>query len=219
MIVALIGVFLLIYGLWYRFKGGIWTYLTVTGTIYLSSMSTLLVACCYWKRANNWGARRRDPGRRDLSARLPGAGAIRCHEQAGARISARIIRASRRMSAPALAMIIGSLLKPKSRSESQPSEGDNHEAADFWWWLTVACLVWYSTITIFVTVRGADNIEDMLAMLGEQPRRQRQGLTMSDSQNRSPHATTRPAHRPRRPSPAAGGAAAEWLSCVIVWCS
>jgi len=28
----------------------------VTGTIYLASMSTLLIACCYWKRANNWGA-------------------------------------------------------------------------------------------------------------------------------------------------------------------
>ena len=30
------------------------TYLTVTGTIYLASMSTLLIACCYWKRANSW---------------------------------------------------------------------------------------------------------------------------------------------------------------------
>ena len=28
----------------------------VTGTIYLASMSTMLIACCYWKRANNWGA-------------------------------------------------------------------------------------------------------------------------------------------------------------------
>jgi len=55
-IVALIGVFLLVYGLWYPLQGDIWTYLTITGTIYLSSMSTLLIACCYWKRANNWGA-------------------------------------------------------------------------------------------------------------------------------------------------------------------
>jgi solute:Na+ symporter, SSS family len=55
-IIALIGIFLLIYGLWYEIRDNIWTYLTVTGTIYLSSMSTLLVACCYWKRANNWGA-------------------------------------------------------------------------------------------------------------------------------------------------------------------
>jgi solute:Na+ symporter, SSS family len=55
-IIALIGVFLLIYGLWYKIEGDAWTYLGITGTIYLASMSTLLVACCYWKRANNWGA-------------------------------------------------------------------------------------------------------------------------------------------------------------------
>src|SRR5262245_42188255 len=55
-IIALIGVFLLFYGLWYPLKGDLWTYLGVTGTIYLSSMTVLLIACCYWKRANNWGA-------------------------------------------------------------------------------------------------------------------------------------------------------------------
>ncbi|HEY4310674.1 MAG TPA: sodium:solute symporter family protein [Pirellulales bacterium] len=57
MIVAVIGLFLLLFGLWYQIgDNGIWAYLTVTGTIYLSSMSTLLVACCYWPQANNWGA-------------------------------------------------------------------------------------------------------------------------------------------------------------------
>ncbi|HNS22600.1 MAG TPA: sodium:solute symporter family protein [Sedimentisphaerales bacterium] len=55
-IVAAIGVFLLVYGLWYKIEGDAWTYLGITGTIYLASMSTLLVACCYWKRANSWGA-------------------------------------------------------------------------------------------------------------------------------------------------------------------
>jgi solute:Na+ symporter, SSS family len=55
-IVSLIGVFLLIYGLWYPLKGDVWTYLTITGSIYLASISSLLIACCYWKRANNWGA-------------------------------------------------------------------------------------------------------------------------------------------------------------------
>jgi SSS family solute:Na+ symporter len=55
-IIALIGVFLLIYGLWYKLEGDLWTYLGITGTIYLSSMSILLIACCYWPRANNWGA-------------------------------------------------------------------------------------------------------------------------------------------------------------------
>jgi len=55
-IIALIGVFLLFYGLWYPLKGDLWTYLGVTGTIYLASMSVLLIACCYWRRANSWGA-------------------------------------------------------------------------------------------------------------------------------------------------------------------
>ncbi len=55
-IVALIGVFLLIWGLWYKLEGNLWEYLQTTGTIYLSSMSIMLIACCYWKRANNWGA-------------------------------------------------------------------------------------------------------------------------------------------------------------------
>ena len=55
-ILAIIGVFLLLYGLWYPLKGDLWTYLTITGTIYLASISTLLIACCYWKRANSWGA-------------------------------------------------------------------------------------------------------------------------------------------------------------------
>jgi len=55
-IIALIGIFLLIYGLWYPLKGDLWTYLGVTGTIYLASISVLLIACCYWRRANSWGA-------------------------------------------------------------------------------------------------------------------------------------------------------------------
>jgi len=55
-LVAGMGVFLLLYGLWYPLKGDLWSYLTVTGSIYLTSMSVLLVACCYWSKANNWGA-------------------------------------------------------------------------------------------------------------------------------------------------------------------
>lgn len=55
-IIALIGVFLLFWGLWYKLEGNLWEYLQTTGTIYLASMSGLLIACCYWKRANNWGA-------------------------------------------------------------------------------------------------------------------------------------------------------------------
>lgn len=55
-IVSLIGVFLLFYGLLYPLKGDVYPYLLVTGSIYLTSISAMLVACCYWKGANSWGA-------------------------------------------------------------------------------------------------------------------------------------------------------------------
>jgi SSS family solute:Na+ symporter len=55
-LVAAIGLFLLIYGLWYKIEGNVWDYLTVTGAIYLSSMSALLISACYLKWTNNWGA-------------------------------------------------------------------------------------------------------------------------------------------------------------------
>lgn len=35
----------------------------------------------------------------------------------------------------------------------------------FWWLLTLACVVWYSTVTIYVAIRGAVDIKDMLAQL------------------------------------------------------
>jgi len=110
-IVAVIGIFLLFYGLWYPLKGDLWTYLGVTGTIYMSSMSTLLIACCYWKRANNWGAAaaivfgalipvgflifQQLPATQVLAARIgPYYSGIAAYVAAG------------------LAMVIGSLLKP-----------------------------------------------------------------------------------------------------------
>jgi SSS family solute:Na+ symporter len=56
LIVAAIGLFLLGYGLWYPLQGSAWDYLAVTGTIYLASISTLLIACCYWPAAHRLGA-------------------------------------------------------------------------------------------------------------------------------------------------------------------
>jgi len=34
-----------------------------------------------------------------------------------------------------------------------------------WWLLTMACVVWYSTITIYVSVKGVADIRDMLRRL------------------------------------------------------
>ena len=119
-IIAVIGVFLLIYGLWYKIEGDLWTYLGITGTIYLSSMSVLLIACCYWKGANNWGA---------TAAIIFGAlvpAAILVLQKVGpltnwfrkndtsCGVATYII--------VALGMIIGSLLKPQSQSPAKGNE-------------------------------------------------------------------------------------------------
>ena len=47
---------------------------------------------------------------------------------------------------------------------------------DHWFWgaVTLACLVWYSTITIYVTIKGARDIRNMLRRL-------------SDSREHEPH--------------------------------
>jgi hypothetical protein len=37
----------------------------------------------------------------------------------------------------------------------------------FWWLVTLAVLVWYSTVTIYVAVRGALDIRQMLHRLEE----------------------------------------------------
>ena len=36
----------------------------------------------------------------------------------------------------------------------------------FWALLLAACLVWYSTITVYVAIRGAFDIKNMLGRLG-----------------------------------------------------
>ena len=37
----------------------------------------------------------------------------------------------------------------------------------FWFLLTIACLVWYSTITVYVAIRGCFDIRSMLDRLKE----------------------------------------------------
>ena len=35
----------------------------------------------------------------------------------------------------------------------------------FWWVMTMACVIWYSTITVYVAIKGASDIKNMLARL------------------------------------------------------
>jgi len=55
-LVVLIGVFLLVWGIWYPLPDSVWTYMAVTGTIYISGAGVALVGGMYWKRASRTGA-------------------------------------------------------------------------------------------------------------------------------------------------------------------
>lgn len=110
-IVALIGVYLFVFGLLYQIEGNLWSYLLLTGSIYLSSMSALLIACCYWKKANDWGA----IGAILLGAAVPVAHLSMEKIPATAELAARIGKDYAGIAAFAAAaggMIIGSLAKP-----------------------------------------------------------------------------------------------------------
>jgi hypothetical protein len=37
----------------------------------------------------------------------------------------------------------------------------------FWWLLMIAVVVWYSTVTIYIAVRGTLDVQHMLRALGE----------------------------------------------------
>ncbi len=41
-------------------------------------------------------------------------------------------------------------------------------AERFWWILTIAAVVWYSTVTVYVSFRGVFDIKSMLRLLEEQ---------------------------------------------------
>lgn len=111
-IVALIGLYLLIFGLFYQIEGNVWSYLLLTGSIYLSSMSVLLIGCCYWKRANSWGAH----GGIFLGALVPIAFLTLEKMPATAAWAATVGKDAAGLAAfaaAALGMVVGSLLKPQ----------------------------------------------------------------------------------------------------------
>jgi hypothetical protein len=51
----------------------------------------------------------------------------------------------------------------------------------FWWLLTMACIVWYSTITVYVSIKGITDIREMLKRL---TRRQLEDDATADTTNR-----------------------------------
>jgi solute:Na+ symporter, SSS family len=118
-IIAAIGIFLLLYGLWFPMKGPLWNYLLKTGTIYLASISVLLIACCYWPRANSWGA----AASIVVSAAIPIAQLVLEHSSYTSKWVEQNINENYPGIAAfvlsAVAMVVGSLLKPIHRAGSQ----------------------------------------------------------------------------------------------------
>jgi SSS family solute:Na+ symporter len=55
--IVAIGVFLLIWGLWFEAPVSLWNYMAVTGTIYLAGAFTVVTAGLYWKKASKTGAK------------------------------------------------------------------------------------------------------------------------------------------------------------------
>ena len=118
-IVALIGVFLLIYGLWYEVKGSLWDYMAITGTIYLASISVILISCCYWPKANSWGA----AGSIVVSAAIPILQLVLANIDATANWATKTIGTNVSGIAAfvfsAVAMVVGSLLRPLFTAEER----------------------------------------------------------------------------------------------------
>ncbi|MCP4725804.1 MAG: sodium:solute symporter family protein [bacterium] len=54
--IVCIGIFLMIWGLWFEAPVSLWNYMAVTGTIYLAGAFTVVVAGLYWKKASSTGA-------------------------------------------------------------------------------------------------------------------------------------------------------------------
>ncbi|UCD29150.1 MAG: sodium:solute symporter family protein, partial [Planctomycetota bacterium] len=55
-VIAGIGVFLLVFGIWVKIPSSVWDYMAITGTIYLSGAAVILAGGIYWRRASTTGA-------------------------------------------------------------------------------------------------------------------------------------------------------------------
>ncbi len=56
LVMVMIGIYILVWGLWYEGSDDIWEYMTLTGGIYTLGAISVLVGGLYWKRASSTGA-------------------------------------------------------------------------------------------------------------------------------------------------------------------
>lgn len=125
-LIFLIGVFLLVWSLWYPLGQDMWDYLMVTATIYFSGAVALLIGGLYWKRSSRVGAWLAllvgflavlglDPVRKTLHL---------TNEDIGFKLSQEyVVLATAALSI--VAMIIGSILFPTSRPTRSRLSGEH----------------------------------------------------------------------------------------------
>ncbi|MDT8302238.1 MAG: sodium:solute symporter family protein [Sedimentisphaerales bacterium] len=107
-----IGIFILVWGLWYDLGQDLWDYMAISGAIYFTGAIALLVFGLYWKRASKAGA---------YMALICGFGALLglkpIQALFGMDVSSEIVGLTV-IALAILAMIIGSLLFPQNRQSS-----------------------------------------------------------------------------------------------------
>ena len=107
-----IGIFILVWGLWYDLGQDLWDYMAISGAIYFTGAIALLVFGLYWKRASKVGA---------YLALICGFGALLglkpIQAVFGMNVSTEIVGLTV-IALSILAMIAGSLLFPQNRAYS-----------------------------------------------------------------------------------------------------
>ena len=54
--IVCIGIFLLVWGVWYELPSSVWDYMAVTGAIYIAGAGVSIIGGVYWRRASSAGA-------------------------------------------------------------------------------------------------------------------------------------------------------------------
>jgi SSS family solute:Na+ symporter len=114
--IVAIGIFILIWGLWYDLGQDLWDYMAISGAIYFTGAIALLVFGIYWKRASQVGA---------YLALICGFGAILglkpVQTMLGIDVSSEIVGLTV-IACATTSMVVGSLIFPNRSRPSGPME-------------------------------------------------------------------------------------------------
>ncbi len=124
-LIAVIGVFLLVWSLWYPLRQDLWDYMAVTGAVYFTGAFALLLFGLYWKRASKAGAYLSLLAGSTALFGLEGFRHALGLDRLGARLGIEFSGESVGLSAAALCvvlMVVGSLLLPDRETGSRKTD-------------------------------------------------------------------------------------------------